>query len=57
MGNVAAVFLFEWKRALTLPRMMWWGVLAAFPVFIVGVIRFTTYQIRRANSGPGCFTP
>lgn len=45
MGNVAAVFLFEWKRALTLPRMMWWGVLAAFPVFIVGVIRFTTYQI------------
>ena len=29
MGNVAAVFLFEWKRALTLPRMAWWAVLAA----------------------------
>lgn len=41
IGNVAAVFLFEWKRALTLPRMAWWAVLALFPVFIVGVIRFT----------------
>ncbi len=41
IGNVGAVFLFEWKRALTLPRMAWWAVLAAFPIFIVGVIRFT----------------
>ncbi len=41
IGNVGAVFLFEWKRALTLPRMAWWAVLAAFPVFIVGVVRFT----------------
>jgi ABC-type transport system involved in multi-copper enzyme maturation permease subunit len=38
-GNVGAVFLFEWKRALTLPRMAWWGVLAAFPVFIIGMVR------------------
>lgn len=44
IGNVIAVFLFEWKRALTVPRMAWWFVLAAFPVFIVGLIRFTTYQ-------------
>ncbi len=44
IGNVCAVFLFEWKRALTLPRMGWWAVLAAFPVFIVGVIRFTLNQ-------------
>lgn len=44
MGNVTAVFLFEWKRSLTLPRMAWWGVLAAFPVFIVALIRFTAYQ-------------
>ena len=44
MGNVSAVFLFEWKRALTLPRMMWWGVLAAFPVFIVGLIRLTAFS-------------
>ena len=44
IGNVGAVFLFEWKRALTLPRMAWWAVLAAFPVFIIGVIRFTAHQ-------------
>ncbi len=41
IGNVNAVFLFEWKRALTLPRMAWWALLALFPVFIVGVIRFS----------------
>lgn len=47
-GNVGAVFLFEWKRALTLPRMAWWGGLAAFPVFIVGMVRFiSTTQLPR----------
>ena len=40
MGNVGAVFLFEWKRALTGPRILWWAVLAAFPIFIVGLIRY-----------------
>lgn len=40
-GNVAAVFLFEWRRALTLPRMAWWALLAAFPAFIIALIRFT----------------
>lgn len=40
IGNVGAVFLFEWKRSLTVPRMAWWLVLAGFPVFIVGLIRF-----------------
>ncbi len=44
MGNVSAVFLFEWKRALTLPRMAWWAVLALFPVFIVGLIRLTAFS-------------
>ena len=44
IGNVVAVFLFEWKRALTLPRMAWWAVLALFPVFIVGVVRFTAHR-------------
>jgi ABC-type transport system involved in multi-copper enzyme maturation permease subunit len=43
-GNVAAVFLFEWKRALTLPRMAWWALLAFFPVFITGLIRFTAEE-------------
>jgi ABC-type transport system involved in multi-copper enzyme maturation permease subunit len=41
IGNVGAVFLFEWKRSLTVPRMAWWLVLMGFPVFIIGLIRFT----------------
>ncbi len=40
IGNVKAVVLFEWKRALTLPRMSWSLVLAIFPVFIVSIARF-----------------
>ena len=39
LGNIGAVFLFEWKTALTVPRMAWWAVLALFPVFIVTLIR------------------
>ncbi|MBI3861819.1 MAG: hypothetical protein HY290_07975 [Planctomycetia bacterium] len=38
------MLLFEWKRALTLPRMAWWAILAAFPVFIVGLVRFIAMQ-------------
>ena len=41
MGNVGAVFLFEWKRAFTWQRMLWWWVLAVFPVFIIGLVVFT----------------
>ena len=41
IGNVGAVFLFEWKRSLTVPRMAWWLVLAGFPIFIIGLIRFS----------------
>ena len=41
MGNISAVFWFEWKRAWTVPRLMGWGLLALFPVFIMGLIRFT----------------
>ena len=40
LGNVTAVFLFEWRRALTGPRMVWWAVMALFPVFIITLIRF-----------------
>lgn len=40
MSKVAAVFRFEWRRALTVPRIAWWVVLALFPSFIVGLIRF-----------------
>lgn len=44
IGNVGAVFLFEWKRALTLPRMAWWTVMAAFPVGMISLVRFTAHQ-------------
>lgn len=41
MGNVGAVFVFEWKRALSAPRLAWWLMLAAFPVLIIGLMKFT----------------
>ncbi len=52
MGNVGAVFMFEWKRSLTLPRMAWWLVLAGFPIFIIGVIRFSINASMRENGLP-----
>lgn len=39
MGNIGAVFCFEWKRALTTPRLLGWATLALFPVFIVALLR------------------
>lgn len=44
MGNIGAVFRFEWKRAWTSARLMGWGLLALFPAFIVALIRFTAEQ-------------
>ncbi len=41
LGNIKAVFLFEWRRALTMPRIAWWVVLTMFPVFIVTLIRLS----------------
>ncbi len=41
MGNIRAVFLFEWKRGCTLPRLLGWATLALFPVFIIGLMRMT----------------
>jgi ABC-type transport system involved in multi-copper enzyme maturation permease subunit len=38
---VSAVFLFEWRRALTRPRIAWWAVLALFPAIIVSMIRIS----------------
>jgi ABC-type transport system involved in multi-copper enzyme maturation permease subunit len=35
------VFRFEWRRALALPRLAWWAALAAFPLFIVVLIRLS----------------
>jgi len=39
LGNVGAVFLFEWRRSLTAPRIAWWLILTCFPACIVGLIR------------------
>lgn len=44
LGNVWAVFCFEWKRALTVPRVLWWIVLTLFPVLIVSLVRFAPGQ-------------
>lgn len=41
IGSIWAVFEFEWRRALTLSRMAWWGVLAGFPVFLCLLMRST----------------
>lgn len=53
IGNVGAVFQFEWKRTLTIPRMAWWMLLASFPVFIMGLVRFNVpIQDEVVTSGP-----
>lgn len=39
MGRIAAVFLFEWRRALTPGRLGWWVALSLFPAFLVVLIR------------------
>ena len=41
LGNVWAVFLFEWRRTLTASRLMWLAVLTLFPVFICTLIRLS----------------
>ena len=38
IGNIGAVFWFEWKRALSWSRMLWSLALALFPVFIMGIV-------------------
>ncbi|MEM9658460.1 MAG: hypothetical protein AAF961_08875 [Planctomycetota bacterium] len=44
LGNFWAVFAFEWRRALTAPRLAWWCVLALFPVLIVSLVRLAAAQ-------------
>jgi ABC-type transport system involved in multi-copper enzyme maturation permease subunit len=39
-ARILSVFRFEWSRALTVPRMAWWVLLAVFPPGIFAVIRF-----------------
>ena len=38
LGNLGAVFEFELRRSLSIPRMVWWCVLASFPVAIATLI-------------------
>lgn len=40
LARTFAVFRFEWSRALTVPRMAWWLVLAVFPPGLVTLVRF-----------------
>ena len=49
-GNVGAVFLFEWKRSLTVPRMAWWLVLALF--LAIGVSGYFVEALRMAWQRP-----
>lgn len=37
--GVPAVFRFEWKRSFSVPRMVWWVLLTAFPPVLFGMIR------------------
>ena len=39
IGSIWAVFKFEWRRAVTVQRIAWWGILVAFPIFISTLIR------------------
>lgn len=42
LGNIGAVFAFEWRRALSPGRIAWWLVLAGFPVFLAAIVRMNT---------------
>lgn len=39
MNALRAVFIYEWKRSLTLARIGWWFAMAAFPIMITILIR------------------
>ena len=47
MGNVWAVYKFEWRRALTVPRMAWLFFLFAFPIGITLLIRTVPNDVPR----------
>ena len=49
IGNIGAVFWFEWKRALSWSRMLWSLALALFPVFIMAIVRFNAFSVADAE--------
>jgi hypothetical protein len=38
LPNILAVFRFEWQRSMSLARLAWWFVMAAFPAALTGVL-------------------
>lgn len=44
VAKIGAVVGFEWRRSLTLPRVLWWIVLTMFPVFLVTLVRISAPQ-------------
>ena len=42
LGNISAVFRFEWKRSLTTSRILWWLVLAVFPSGIMALTNLSS---------------
>jgi ABC-type transport system involved in multi-copper enzyme maturation permease subunit len=45
MQRIPAVFMFEWRRALTIPRLSWMVALMAFPPLLLTLIRTTANSI------------
>jgi ABC-type transport system involved in multi-copper enzyme maturation permease subunit len=41
LRRIPAVFFFEWRRALTVPRLAWMVALMAFPPLLLALIRLT----------------
>ncbi|MEO2050089.1 MAG: ABC transporter permease subunit [Pirellulales bacterium] len=51
-GNIGAVFFFEWQRALTPARVVWWFILTLFPIFIITLARLTFNTMPRYEHRP-----
>jgi ABC-type transport system involved in multi-copper enzyme maturation permease subunit len=49
VANVLAVLEFELRRAMTVPRLAWWCVLAFFPVLIVTLVTMVPITERRGD--------
>ena len=45
IGRIPAVFMFEWRRALTIPRLAWMAALMAFPPILSTIVRTTAEQV------------
>lgn len=50
--SVPAVFRFEWKRSITVPRVVWWLVLTLFPALLLGMIRLNVGPPPASDTAP-----